>query len=136
VCRFCKKIIFLYYYQRAVYKASREEYLDAAHILNAALFKETFFHYFLLSAFLYERLHKFEESLVFYDKAKYLIIENANLSDNDKNYLYKYINNGYIYIYQKLNKLDKANEIKKKNSSISFNINSVHRSIKNDFVIG
>ena len=135
MCLFCKKFIFIFYYQRAINFASEEEYIDAIKALTDAPFKENFFLYFLLAAFLYERIGMFDESLMLYDKAKHLIYENVKLNKDDKNYLFKYINNGYIYIYQKQNKLSKADDIKKENLNIVFNVDNVNKNLRNDFVI-
>ncbi|MEN8123345.1 MAG: hypothetical protein ABFS35_23610 [Bacteroidota bacterium] len=135
MCLLCKKIIFLFYYVRAINYASREEYLEAGTILNKAPFKEKFYLYYLLSAFLYERVYKFQESLLFYDQAKYFIHRNTSLNDDEKNYLFLYINYGYIYIYKVMEQFSKADKIIKENQKISFDIEKVHKSIKKDFVV-
>ena len=135
MCLFCKKFIFILYYQRAINLASKGEYLDAIRTLHNAPFKEIFFLYFLLAAFLYEGIGKFDESLILYDKARYLIYENEKLNQDEKQYLYKYINNSYIFIYEQQHKLSKADSVKKENSKIVFNIEKVNKNLQNDFVM-
>ena len=130
-----QKLISIYYYQKARNLASKEKFLDALVSLNKMPKKEESFMYFLLAAFLYERLFQFENALIFYDKAKFLVIENQKLTENEKNYLYKYINYGYIYIYEHLNKFDDAKKMKQDNTKISYNLNEISNFIKNDFVI-
>jgi len=131
-----QKLVFLFYYQKARNIASQENYLDAIELLNKAPFKEKSFFYYLLGAFLYERLFRFDESLFYYDKAKFLIFNNSKLNQDDKNYLFKYINNGYLYIYQEQQKYEEVKRIKELNKGITFEITKVNKSIKNDFVIG
>ena len=134
--KFIKKIIFMFYYQRAVALASEKNYLDAINLLQKApLIKEETFAYFLLIAFLNEQLFQFNNALIFYDKAKYLIIKNKKLSQNEKDYLYKYINFGYINIYKHLKKFEDAEKIRLENIKISYDLENISNSIKNDFVI-
>ena len=130
-----KKILFLLKYQKAILVASQENYLDAIDVLNHAPFKENFFLYYLLGAFLYEKLGEIDTSLVHYDKAKYLIFESSKINHDEKNYLLKYINNAYINIYRVKKDSSLVNKYLLENEKLSFNFDNINKTIKNDFVI-
>jgi len=132
---FFKKFLFLFTYQKAIVLASHKEYLEALNILEKAKYKKKFFLYFLLAAFLYERLGELETSLLYYDKAKYMIFNNKKINEDEKNYLLKYINQGYINIYNIKGNNDIVTKYQNENILLRFDYNNINNTLKKDFVM-